>query len=95
MTQKTSESTARELDPVLLKVALWFAGLSLRERITAAWAIAHRFMAKGDAVLAGKWANWAMEMERELRERQEKGRSGSEQQQATGPNEGQSDQNEG
>ncbi|OTA41131.1 MAG: hypothetical protein A6D92_09710 [Symbiobacterium thermophilum] len=68
MTQKASESAVQDRDRALLYVASWFAGLSMRERITAALAIADRFMAQGNAVLAAKWADWALEMERELEE---------------------------
>ena len=81
MTQNASESIAQELDPGLLKAVLWFAGLSLKERIAVAWAVANGFQAKGELDLAGSWANWAMEMERELIEGSGKDRSDSQQRQ--------------
>lgn len=66
MTQKAPESTVQDRDRAVLCVASWFAGLSMRERIAAALAISNRLMAQGDSVLAGKWAAWAFEMEREM-----------------------------
>lgn|GEM_PF-3996978 len=85
MTQNASEPIAQELDPGLLKAVLWFAELSLKERIAVAWAVANGFQAKGELDLAGSWAKWAMEMERELIEGIGEDRSGN-QQHATEPN---------